>query len=81
MHDKGFRLILHNSENTVKIDYPDDVQTMIVWETENLEETIADFKQKGVEFIFSEPKGINVGKFVAFRDPFGNVFELIELKK
>jgi hypothetical protein len=38
-------------------------------------------KSKGVDFIFSEPQKINVGSFVAFRDPFGNVHELIELKK
>jgi len=38
-------------------------------------------KSKGVEFVFSEPRKINVGRFVAFRDPFGNVHELIELKK
>jgi catechol 2,3-dioxygenase-like lactoylglutathione lyase family enzyme len=38
-------------------------------------------KAKGVAFIFSEPEEINVGRYVAFRDPFGNVHELIELKR
>jgi catechol 2,3-dioxygenase-like lactoylglutathione lyase family enzyme len=80
-HDKGFRLILHNAKNSAKIDYPDDVQTMIVWQTEDLAGTMQQMKSKGVEFIFSEPRKINVGSFVAFRDPFGNVHELIELKK
>jgi catechol 2,3-dioxygenase-like lactoylglutathione lyase family enzyme len=80
-HDKGFRLILHNSKNPAKINYPDDVQTMVVWETKDLIKTMAEMQSKGVEFITTEPHEINVGKFVAFRDPFGNVYELIELKK
>ena len=79
-HDQGFRLILHNAKNPAKIDYPDDVQTMVVWRTSDLVGTMAQMKSKGVEFIFSEPQQINVGRFVAFRDPFGNVHELIELK-
>jgi len=80
-HDQGFRLILHDAKNTAKIHYPDDVQTMVVWKTEDLEKSISELKLKGVDFIFTEPNRINVGKFVAFRDPFGNVHELIELKR
>ena len=79
-HDQGFRLILHNAKNPAKIDYPDDVQTMVVWRTSDLAGTVTHMKSKGVEFIFPEPQQINVGRFVAFRDPFGNVHELIELK-
>ena len=80
-HDKGFRLILHNAKNPSRIDYPDDVQTMVVWQTDDLAGTMQHMKSKGVEFISSEPQKINVGSFVAFRDPFGNVHELIELQK
>ncbi len=80
-HDKGFRLILHNAKNLAKIQYPDDVQTMIVWETDDLDGAIATLKAKGVQFLTDRPNAINVGRFVAFKDPFGNVFELIELKK
>lgn len=79
-HDKGFRLILHNAKQRARIDYPDDVQTMVVWETKDLAKTMQDMQDKGVEFITTQPEEINVGRFVAFRDPFGNVFELIELK-
>lgn len=80
-HDQGFRLILHNARKPAKIDYPDDVQTMIVWRTDDLAGTMAQMKTNGVEFVFSEPQPINVGRFVAFRDPFGNVHELIELTR
>src|SRR5215468_6609796 len=69
-HDQGFRLILHNAENPAKISYPDDVQTMVVWQTKDLAGTMQHMKSKGVEFIFSEPEEINVGRYVAFRDPF-----------
>jgi catechol 2,3-dioxygenase-like lactoylglutathione lyase family enzyme len=79
-HDQGFRLILHNARNVVRINYPDDVQTMLVWETKDLARTMQDMQAKGVEFLTTQPQDINVGRFVAFRDPFGNVFELIELK-
>ena len=77
-HDQGFRLILHNARNPAKIDYPDDVQTMIVWQTPDLAGTMQQMQANGVEFIVSEPQEINVGRYVAFRDPFGNVHELIE---
>jgi catechol 2,3-dioxygenase-like lactoylglutathione lyase family enzyme len=80
-HDQGFRLILHNARRPAKIDYPDDVQTMVVWQTQDLAGAMRHMKAKGVAFIFSEPEEINVGRYVAFRDPFGNVHELIELKR
>ena len=80
-HDQGFRLILHNAKHPAEIDYPDDVQTMIVWRTDDLAGTMARMQAKGVAFIFTEPQQINVGRYVAFRDPFGNVHELIELKR
>jgi len=53
---------------------------MVVWRTNDLAGTMGQMKSKGVDFIFSQPQTINVGSFVAFRDPFGNVHELIELK-
>ena len=80
-HDKGFRLILHNAKDPAEIGYPEDVQTMVVWETKDLAKSVSDMQKKGVTFITTQPQEINVGKFVAFRDPFGNVFELIELRK
>lgn len=80
-HDQGFRLILHNAKHKAEIDYPNDVQTMVVWQTPDLAATMQHMEAKGVTFIFTEPEEINVGRYVAFRDPFGNVHELIELKK
>src|SRR5262245_24399416 len=76
-HDQGFQLNLHNAKNPAQISYPDDVQTMVVWQTEDLAGTMEHMRAKGVEFISSEPQTIKVGTFVAFRDPFGNVHELI----
>jgi hypothetical protein len=35
----------------------------------------------GIVPAVAEPEAINVGRYVAFRDPFGNVHELIELKR
>jgi hypothetical protein len=42
---------------------------------------MAEMQAKGAEFITTEPQDIDVGRFVAFRDPFGNVHELIELRE
>ena len=80
-HDQDFRLILHNAKIPARIDYANDVQTMVVWQTQDLAASMTEMKSKGVEFIFTEPQKINVGNFVAFREPFGNVHELIELNK
>jgi catechol 2,3-dioxygenase-like lactoylglutathione lyase family enzyme len=65
--------------------YPDESAVTLVFHTPNLPETLASWKAKGVEFVgiswAADASGIAespFGPFIAFRDPFGNVHELLQ---
>ena len=65
--------------------YPEGAGVTLVFATEDLEQTIHDWRQKEVTFIpaawADRSTGIATspfGRFIAFADPFGNVHELIE---
>ena len=77
---EGCRLILHIADKPTHIDYPRIVQTLICIQIDNLTTSMNDLKNKGVEFIHGEPQSFPGGLFAAFRDPFGNVHELVELQ-
>ena len=44
----------------------------------SLEEAMSELSGKGVRFLHASPKVGPVGRYVAFVDPFGTVFELVE---
>ncbi len=77
---QGCRLLLHEAKTKAEIDYPHDAQTLICLETEDLRATVDKLKSRGVEFIQSEPQAFPGGLYIALRDPFGNVHELVEFQ-
>lgn len=65
--------------------YPDDTSVILVFYTDDIVSTVATWRSKGVSFIpiawADTHEGIAptpFGRFIAFRDPFGNVHELLE---
>ena len=44
----------------------------------SLEAAISELTAKGVRFLHPAPKSGSVGRYVAFADPFGTIFELME---
>jgi len=78
---QGCRLLLHKVDKPARIDYPNVVQTLICIETDDIHKSINDLKNKGVELIHKTPQSFPAGMYIGFRDPFGNVHELIEFKK
>lgn len=74
------RLILYQVEKTTKIDYPNEVQSIIIFETDDLKGTMAELTKKGVEFVYKDIIEFPAGVFNAFKDPFGNIHEIIQLK-
>ena len=44
----------------------------------SLELAMSELEAKGVRFLHSAPKSGPVGNYVAFSDPFGTIFELME---
>ncbi|MEE9410167.1 MAG: VOC family protein [Candidatus Heimdallarchaeota archaeon] len=77
----GIRLLLYKAEKETKLDYPNQSQSLIIFESDDISAKIKDMKEKGVELIYEEAKEFPAGLFTAFRDPFGNVHEIVEFKK
>jgi catechol 2,3-dioxygenase-like lactoylglutathione lyase family enzyme len=91
---RAFELELGNSGPTVlvypvpqqaKRNYPNETGVTLVFYTDDIRSTVADWKAKGVAFVpiewSQEEIGIAdtpFGPFIAFQDPFGNVHELLE---
>ncbi|SOC44238.1 VOC family protein [Ureibacillus acetophenoni] len=46
--------------------------------TEDIEETVKALKEKEVDFIVGEPTNCPPGKYISFKDPFGNILEYIQ---
>ncbi|NHJ05084.1 MAG: VOC family protein [Candidatus Heimdallarchaeota archaeon] len=76
----NIRLILYKVDKEVKNDYPNQTQSIIIFETNNLEKLTEDLKEKNVEFVYPEAIEFPAGIFNAIRDPFGNVLEIVQLE-
>ena len=79
VHD-GCRLLLHRVERPADIDYPNVAQTLVCLQTEDITATMESLRRQGVELLHDVPQPFPAGLFAAFRDPFGNVHELVELR-
>ena len=52
--------------------------TTFVFAVPALDAVIADLRSRGVEFLHAAPVQGEFGRYAAFKDPFGNVLELLE---
>ncbi|MED5018649.1 VOC family protein [Paenibacillus chibensis] len=71
-------LLLYKVDQPVVMNYPLQAQVVPGLQTDNLVDTITDLTSKGIEVIYTSPQQCPAGIYSAFRDPFGNVIELIE---
>ncbi|MDZ7650332.1 MAG: VOC family protein [Cytophagales bacterium] len=80
--DNSFAFMLHYREGTEPIYYntANDEHIVIMFKVNNLESAIEIMKKKGIEIIQSKVQQTELGRYVSFRDPFGMVHELIEMK-
>jgi catechol 2,3-dioxygenase-like lactoylglutathione lyase family enzyme len=76
----AIRLLLYQVQKPAKTDYPNEAQSIIIFKTDNLEKTMEELTEKGVEFIYPEAEKFPAGLFNAFRDPFGNVHEIVQFQ-
>ena len=74
----GIRLLLYKVQKATEIDYPNQAQSLIIFRTFDLEQMVKELTEKGVEFLYSEVKEFPAGIFIAFKDPFGNVHEIVQ---
>jgi catechol 2,3-dioxygenase-like lactoylglutathione lyase family enzyme len=78
-HD-GFPIVLHQVAGSAPIDYGNTNHTVLAFQTDDIGQTYADLKKKGVDFIHPAPQPFPVGQMAAFRDPSGNILELIQFQ-
>jgi catechol 2,3-dioxygenase-like lactoylglutathione lyase family enzyme len=78
-------ILVYPVQQVVDRQYPVGTGVTLVFYTPDIRTTVDTWKQKGVEFIpiawSQETSGIAdtpFGPFIAFRDPFGNVHELLQ---
>ncbi|MHA2371177.1 MAG: VOC family protein [Candidatus Hodarchaeales archaeon] len=76
----NIRLILYQVEKPAKTDYPNAVQSIIIFKTDDIQKMMTKLKEKGVEFVYPEAIEFPAGLFNAFRDPFGNVHEIVQFQ-
>jgi catechol 2,3-dioxygenase-like lactoylglutathione lyase family enzyme len=77
---EGIPLILYKVQRPAQLDYPNSAQILLSLETHNLDATLNELKSKGVDLLHETPQDCPVGVYVAIRDPFGNVLELLEFR-
>ena len=75
-------IALHaTAEKDVEKFYPEGTQTFLVLQVDDLISSMDYLKSKGVEFLHDTPQQAVPGIYTAFKDPFGLVHELLELKE
>jgi catechol 2,3-dioxygenase-like lactoylglutathione lyase family enzyme len=76
-HD-GVALILCQAERPTKNDYPNAATVVVGLAMDNVAARAQELARKKVDVLTSTPQDFPGGKFIALRDPAGNVVELLE---
>ena len=80
VQEGGVRLLLYKVEKQVEIDYPNVNQSIIIFKTNDLIKTMKKMKENSVELIYENAIEFPAGLFNAFKDPFGNIHEIVQFK-
>jgi lactoylglutathione lyase len=81
MKSEGPTVIVEETDKPSTAVYPGGSQVVLCVATDNIEKTSKEFREKGVNFLHDEPQPFVAGRFMAMKDPAGNILELIEFKK
>lgn len=81
----GTPILLYPVSVRTEVEYPNGTGATLVFRVDDIDATYRAWSEKGVEFIriawSEEESGIApcpYGRFIAFRDPFGNVHEILQ---
>jgi catechol 2,3-dioxygenase-like lactoylglutathione lyase family enzyme len=81
----GPTVLVYPARGVTRPDYPAGAGVTLVLYTDDVRATVAEWRAKGVPFIpiawARDESGIAdtpFGPFIAFRDPFGNIHELLQ---
>jgi lactoylglutathione lyase len=77
-HDGADLVIFQGTANAVSAPHGEAASTTFVFAVPSLDAAMPALKAKGVAFLHAAPATGPFGRYAAFRDPFGNVLELLE---
>ncbi|MFX0108177.1 MAG: VOC family protein [Candidatus Hodarchaeota archaeon] len=80
LKNEGPPLILETVDESNSPRYPGSSQVVLCVETKDIEEESNRLRELGVDFVIDSPQPFPAGRFMAMRDPSGNVIELLEFK-
>lgn len=73
-------IVLEENENAIYNRDKNASGIALALRTENIYETAKSLKEKNVTFIVEEPTNCPPGKFISFKDPFGNLLEYLQFE-
>ncbi len=80
LKNDGPTVILEKVDKPANVVYPGGSQVVLCVATDNIEKTAKEFREKGINFVHDEPQPFVAGRFMAMKDPAGNVLELLQFK-
>lgn len=80
--DNSFGFMLHYRDGIESLHYntANDEHIVILFQTNDIEAKIKEMKESNIKFVQSKIQQNELGKYISFRDPFGLVYELVEIK-
>ncbi len=78
LENSSITLIMLLVDKPTNIDYPNQAQTMFAFRVDDILTTHNELMQRNVDLIYDKPLVLPEGLLQAFRDPFGNVHEIIQ---
>jgi catechol 2,3-dioxygenase-like lactoylglutathione lyase family enzyme len=74
----GCALMLSQCERPAQPDYPATAQVVLGLAVADIEQELKRLQAAQVKLLFTEPQPFPAGRFLALRDPAGNVVELLK---
>jgi catechol 2,3-dioxygenase-like lactoylglutathione lyase family enzyme len=78
---EGCELTAFKCEKDAAIDdYSNVARSVFVFEVASVEDTMSDYRSKGIKLLHAVPAENDFSRYAAFADPFGNIHEILERK-
>lgn len=81
LRHEPFPIVLRRVERSAPRDYASEAQAVITFQTDDIGTSFQVLEAKGVEFIHDAPQPFPRGQYAAFRDPSGNILELMQFRQ
>lgn len=79
LRNGSVELTLRRAEHAAEIDYPDQAETHVNLEVEDLARTLEAVRAAGVPLVGDVPQTSQIGDYLVVRDPAGNLLHLMDI--